>query len=64
MYVCIYLFILLFIVEEDVTVAVSDVTVASAASVSKLWFVCLVGWFLNVLVNNWAISRTGPKTNV
>ena len=25
-------------------------------------FVCLVGWFLNVLVNNEAISRTGPKT--
>ena len=25
-------------------------------------FVCLFGWFLNVLVNNWAISWTGPKT--
>ena len=22
----------------------------------------LVGWFLNVLVNYWVISRTGPKT--
>ena len=25
-------------------------------------FVCLFGWFLNVLVNYWVISRTGPKT--
>ena len=25
-------------------------------------FVCLFGWFLNVLVNYYAISRTGPKT--
>ena len=25
-------------------------------------FVCLVGWFFNVLVNYKAISRTGPKT--
>ena len=25
-------------------------------------FVCLVGWFLNVLVNYKVISRTGPKT--
>ena len=24
----------------------------------------MVGWFLNVLVSNWAISRTGPKTEV
>ena len=24
--------------------------------------ICLFHWFLNVLVNNWAISRTGPKT--
>ena len=23
---------------------------------------CLFGWFLNVLVNYWVISRTGPKT--
>ena len=26
--------------------------------------VSLFGWFLNVLVNNQAISRTGPKTDV
>ena len=25
-------------------------------------FVCLVGWFLNVLVNYYVISRTDPKT--
>ena len=25
----------------------------------RIW---LVGWFLNVLVNNYVISRTGPKT--
>ena len=25
-------------------------------------FVWLVGWFLNVLVNNRAISRTGPTS--
>ena len=25
-------------------------------------FVCLFVWFLNVLVNYWVISRTGPKT--
>ena len=25
-------------------------------------FVCLFAWFLNVLVNYWVISRTGPKT--
>ena len=25
-------------------------------------FVCLFGWFLNVLVNYQVISRTGPKT--
>ena len=24
--------------------------------------VCLFGWFLNVLVNYYVISRTGPKT--
>ena len=27
-------------------------------------YVRLVGWFLNVLVNNWTISRTGPKIDV
>ena len=26
--------------------------------------ICLVGWFLNVLVNRYAISRAGPKTDV
>ena len=26
--------------------------------------VCLFVWFLNVLVNSWAISRKGPKTDV
>ena len=26
------------------------------------FFVCLFGWFLNVLVNYLVISRTGPKT--
>ena len=26
--------------------------------------VCLVGWFLNILVNNKAISRMGPKSDV
>ena len=29
----------------------------------KAWF-GLVGWFLNVLDSNKAISRTGPKTYV
>ena len=24
----------------------------------------LVGWFLNILVNNYAISRAGPKTDI
>ena len=28
----------------------------------RRWFVCLSVWFLSVLVNYWAISRTGPKT--
>ena len=27
-------------------------------------FVCLFGWFLNAFVNNLAISRTGPETDV
>ena len=26
------------------------------------WMLCLVGWLLNVVVNYWVISRTGPKT--
>ena len=26
--------------------------------------VCLFGWFPNILVNNKALSRTGPKTDV
>ena len=28
----------------------------------KKFFVCLFGWFLNVLVNHYVISRTGHKT--
>ena len=34
---------------------------ASYSAIFSL-FVCLFGWFLNVLVNNQAISPTGPKT--
>ena len=25
-----------------------------------VWFL----WFLNLVINNWAISRTGPKTDI
>ena len=33
-----------------------------ATRIAFCFFIWLVGWFLNVLVNNWAISQTGPKT--
>ena len=29
---------------------------------TNVFFFCLFGWFLNVLVKNWAILRTHPKT--
>ena len=37
-------------------------SIRNSGSNSFCLFVWLVGWFLNVLVNYYVISRTGPKT--